>query len=213
MANYLTDAVNQFLDHKWSVLDLCCGNGLVSDGFNCTSITGVDVYRPYLNQYLERVRNSRILERDLTTIAQTSHDIAPNSYGAVVCADGVEHLEPQASLELISWMERVAKNRVIIFTPLNVNNPGGIVLNTPHDAWGIEGGNSWQEHRCGYSADFFIARGYKAYSLNVHRNVYDGTPYQEMLYVKDIRVRTEHHRQPPNADCAFGWAVPEGVGP
>jgi hypothetical protein len=196
MANYLTYAINQFLRPEWSVLDLCCGNGLVSDGFTCSSITGVDVYRPYLNQYLQRVRNSSVLELDLADIARGSTNIRPQSYDAVVCADGVEHLDRDASEALIKWMEGVARTRVIIFTPLNVNQPGEIVLNTPHNAWGIDGGDDWQAHRCGYEPGYFFARGYSAYRTGIYPNAYDGTPYAEMLYVKELEqpVSTERTR-------------------
>ena len=213
MANYLTQQINRFLAPDWSVLDLCCGNGLVSDGFTCRSITGVDIYRPYLDQYLARVNNASVLERNLATIMRNSVDIAPQSYDVVICADGVEHLEPEPSTELISWMESIARHRVVIFTPLNVNNPGGIVLNTPHNAWGIEGGNNWQEHRCGYAPDFFISRGYQAYSLHTHLNSYDGTPYTEMLYVKSSPIVAEARHGGSRPLCAFGSDAPAGVGP
>jgi 2-polyprenyl-3-methyl-5-hydroxy-6-metoxy-1,4-benzoquinol methylase len=186
MANHLTDAINLFLNESETVIDFCCGNGVVSDGFLCSSITGVDAYRPYLNEYINRVPNSSAIELDLNNYNALCEKIANKSFDTVICADGVEHLKPDESIRLIEKFEQIARKNIIIFTPLNVNDPGGIVLNSPHNAWDVEGGDDWQIHRCGYSTDFFILRGYQAYSLGIHPNVYDGTPYGEILYVKNL---------------------------
>lgn len=186
MANHLTNAINLFLNPSETVIDFCCGNGGVSDGFLCSAITGVDAYRPYLNEYIKRVPNSSVLELDLKNYTSLCEKIEDKSFDIVICADGVEHLIRDESIRLMEKFEQIARKKIIIFTPLNVNNPGGVVLNSPNNAWDIEGGDDWQTHRCGYSTDFFILRGYQAYSLGLHANVYDGTPYAEILYVKNL---------------------------
>ena len=184
MANYLTSAVNMFIGNDDRILDLCCGNGSVSDGLNYKEITGVDIYEKYLKEYEKNVRNSKTILFDLEAIS-SEHFVFPNkSYDAVICLDGVEHLEKDNAVSLIKRIEEIATKKVVIFTPLNVNHPGEIVLNTPHDAWGISGGDNWQLHKCGFEPNFFLENDYQCYQIGVHANVYDNTPYAEMLYVK-----------------------------
>ena len=195
MANDLTNTINLFLNDSESIIDFCCGNGGVSDGYLCSTITGVDAYRPYLDEYIKRVPNSSVLELDLNNYAAICEKIPNKSFDIVICADGVEHLKQHESIRLIEKFEQIARKKIIIFTPLNINNPGKIVLNSPRNAWGIDGGDDWQTHRCGYSTDFFILRGYQAYSRGVFPNVYDGTPYGEILYVKNL-VGVKHKVAP-----------------
>ena len=103
-----------------------------------------------------------------------------------MCIDGVEHLEYDIAVALIENMERVAKNKIIIFTPESADDPSIPTLNTPHTTWGIAGGDEYQMHKCAVPRTFFAGRGYDCEQLSKIPNAYDGTPYFEMLYVKTI---------------------------
>ena len=119
MANYLTTAVNQFLSNDYSVLDLCCGNGNVSDGLFFQKITGVDIYEPYLKEYEKNVRNSNTIIFDLSKIHDEYLTFQNKSFDTVICLDGVEHLLKEDAIKLINRIEDIAVKKVIIFTPLN----------------------------------------------------------------------------------------------
>ena len=186
MANYLTSAVNQFLSNDYSVVDLCCGNGNVSDGLFFQKITGVDIYEPYLSEYEKTVRNSNTILFDLSKIYNNYSIFKDKYFDTVICLDGVEHLFKEDAIKLINRIEEIATKKVVIFTPLNLGSPGEIVLNTPHNAWGINGGDSWQMHRSGFEPKFFQQKGYYCYKVGEHLNVYDNTPYAEMLYIKSF---------------------------
>ncbi len=187
MANWLTHSVNEQLRTDETVLDLCCGIGDVSDGFLYSQITGVDACEEYLIHYQQKLPNSDTILFDLSKISDSTKEIFnDNKFDNVLCIDGVEHLEKEAGIKLINKMERMARKKVIIFTPENVINPELPTLNHPKNTWGISTGDEWQIHRSAFPRDFFIQRGYTAIQCNVAKNVYDGTEYYEMLYVKEI---------------------------
>lgn len=186
MANWLTREINKFLSEDESILDLCCGIGNVSDGFKCSKILGVDVFQRYLDIYSKNVPNSDTLRFDLSKISESTLDVFSDSvYDNVLCIDGVEHLEYEDSIKLIEKLEKIARKKIIIFTPENVENPDDPVLNHPKGIWGISGADQWQEHKSAFPRRFWQQRGYSVYQLNKGRNVYDKSFYYEMLYVKE----------------------------
>ncbi len=188
MANWLTHKVNEFLSPQETVLDLCCGDGHVSDGFVYSEITGVDICKEYLDRYLQKIQNSKIIVHDLSKISSSKDEnFLPNTHDNVLCIDGIEHLEFDEGVQLLEKMEEISRKRVVIFTPENVLNPSEPTLNTPTNTWGITSGDQWQVHKSAFPRTFFQERGYSVYQLNTARNVYDNTFYYEMLYVKETK--------------------------
>jgi ubiquinone/menaquinone biosynthesis C-methylase UbiE len=188
MSNWLTGKINTFLSPDKSVLDLCCGNGGVSDGFLYSEIVGVDACKEYLEVYQSVVPNSQIQLFDLTKISESDLDIfSDNMFDNVLCIDGVEHLEKEEGVKLINKIERIAREKVIFFTPENVNDPNKPTLNHPKNTWGIPEGDSWQIHRSAFPRTFFHERGYSSHQCCIAKNVYDNTQYYEMLYVKEMK--------------------------
>jgi hypothetical protein len=75
------------------------------------------------------------------------------SVDTVILADVIEHLEKEVALALLKKTEAVARQQILIFTPLGFlpqAHPDGI------DAWGL-GGGAWQEHKSGWTPDDFGA--------------------------------------------------------
>lgn len=68
---------------------------------------------------------------------------------AVVALDVIEHLERDEAFELVARLERVARRRVVIFTP------NGFVPQPGTDE------NPWQEHRSGFGPEDMHRLGYR----------------------------------------------------
>ena len=184
---YIHETCNEVVAQTESttLLDLCCGHGELSQHLICENITGVDAYQPYLDVYLSKMNpTTKGILMDLAEDPLSS--LKDNSYDTVICIDGVEHLEPEKAVCLINNMERVASKAVIIFTPVNSDNPEVPVLNTPPDVWGIEGGQEWQVHKSAHPPEYFLDKGYKIELDSLAKNAYDATWYRELLYSKII---------------------------
>ncbi|HWP41979.1 MAG TPA: class I SAM-dependent methyltransferase, partial [Blastocatellia bacterium] len=105
----------------------------------------------------------------------------------VFLLDVIEHLEKEESLKLLRATEQIARQQVIIFTPLGFlpqEHPDG------KDHWGMEGG-SWQTHKSGWlpedfddSWDIYAARAY-----HTHDNLGSEfeKPYGAMWAIKNIK--------------------------
>ena len=189
MGNWLTTEINKHLHADQNVLDLCCGNGQVSDGLIYKEIMGVDICIEYLDMYKASVRNSSVVKFDLAKISSSKEKIfADNSFEVVLCLDGVEHLEQEEGEKLIEKIEKIAEKKIIIFTPENQENPQAPVLNFPTNTWGITAGDQWQVHKSAFPRTYFSSRGYKCIQLGHHPNSHDGSHYFEMLYIKEKKT-------------------------
>lgn len=77
-----------------------------------------------------------------------------NSFDCVLASDLIEHLTKKQGVKLITMMEKIARKKVIIFTP-NGFLPQGEYDNNP-----------WQVHRSGWTAKEMEKRGYKVIGIN-----------------------------------------------
>lgn len=178
--------VKEHLIDDATILDVCCGNGIsiIEGNFVYKKITGVDVYRPYLDEYLRTIPNSEVIQQDVSK--EPLSNFPDNSYDIVMCLDGVEHLERDSAILLMENFERIARKKVIVFTPENIEDPNVPTLNHPKDAWGIKGGDEFQIHRSAFPRTYFKERGWDVHEVWLAKNVYDNTKYYEMLYTKEI---------------------------
>ena len=75
----------------------------------------------------------------------------PKSVDTVFLVDVIEHLEKEEGQKLLAATERIAKQQIVIFTPLGFmpqHHENG------KDAWGLSGA-SWQEHKSGWLPEDF----------------------------------------------------------
>lgn len=77
-----------------------------------------------------------------------------NSFDCVLASDLIEHLTKEDGIRLIEVMEKIAKNKVIIFTP------NGFLPQREHD------NNPWQVHKSGWTVKEMKERGYKVIGIN-----------------------------------------------
>jgi hypothetical protein len=73
------------------------------------------------------------------------------SVDSIFLLDVIEHLNKDEGKELLKYSEKIAREQLIIFTPLGYIPQHHI---NGKDAWGFEG-TSWQEHKSGWLPDDF----------------------------------------------------------
>lgn len=78
--------------------------------------------------------------------------LADNSVDSVFLIDVIEHLEKEEGRQVILESERVAREQVVIFTPLGFMPQH--MENGDADGWGL-GGSAVQEHRSGWEPEDF----------------------------------------------------------
>jgi len=80
-------------------------------------------------------------------------EFPPESFDAVIMMDLLEHLDPADGTALLSKVERIARRKVMVFTP------NGFVRQHEYDC------NPLQVHRSSWSVDSFRRRGYEIYGM------------------------------------------------
>jgi SAM-dependent methyltransferase len=128
-----------------SVLDVGCGSdSRLQFVPGLPRKVGVDAFGPSI----ERARAQGIHHEYIQTEIERL-DLPERSFDAVIALDVVEHFDKAASLVFVERLERLARKRVILFTP------NGFLPQEPLY------GNPWQEHKCGWDPSDFSARGYR----------------------------------------------------
>lgn len=128
-----------------SLLDLGCGEGNITHRIVCDSITGLEIYDPYI----EKAR-----ERGITVIKANVPLFLPklenNSFDLVMGTDFLEHLAKPTALEVIDEAERIARKIVVWGMPLERILP---IAPDPFDM-------PTQHHRSLWKEEEFEERGY-----------------------------------------------------
>lgn len=136
-----------------SLLDVGCGSN--SPVRRLTGVipkrTGVDAFGPALEASLAAGIHTD--GRQVDVLAIGLHFDA-RSYDCVLASDVIEHLDKEDGLKLIDAMERIARRKVLIFTPV------GFLPQAPYE------NNPWQAHRSGWTPEEMAARGYRVLGVN-----------------------------------------------
>lgn len=135
-----------------SVLDVGCGRAspLASVPFAGRKV-GVDIAARDLAEARRGATHDQLIRADVARIADL---VRPRSFDAVIALDVIEHLERPDALALVEDLERIARRRVVVFTPNGfVAQPG-----TPE--------NPHQEHRSGFTTADMAGRGYRVRGIN-----------------------------------------------
>lgn len=113
----------------------------------------VDAHRPYLKRVQEETRDdpSYVL---INSVWDVALDMLPSkSVDTVFAIDVIEHMEKESGFKMLREAERVARQQVIIFTPLGFFPQSYEDPNDP-DRWGMDGAH-WQTHRSGWELTDF----------------------------------------------------------
>jgi len=146
------EELEKAIGDNYSVLDVGCGNNSpirrVSEHKYCV---GVDAFKPSIKQSKKLGIHSKYYNIDVLKIKDKFKE---DEFDCVLASDLIEHLTSEEGLELMKQMERIAKNKVIIFTPNGF-------LKQPECK-----GNPWQLHKSGWKTINFIYRGYSVIGIN-----------------------------------------------
>jgi len=135
--------------HSDSILDLGCGILQEFDGHvpHAGDFLGVDVFIPYL----EVMKNKMLtLVGELPDVCNSFLD---DSFDVVLLLDVVEHLTKENGVQALAQCARIARKRVIVFTPV------GYCKQEAWEAWGLPF-CSYQKHLSGWSVEELEKDGY-----------------------------------------------------
>ncbi|GAB1430715.1 hypothetical protein MASR2M18_15490 [Ignavibacteria bacterium] len=150
---YETLLAHEILPSCQTLLDVGCGSNSQVRAFSRKMMRtmGVDGYAPSIEKSRAAGIHSDYAELNILEIADR---FEANSFDCVLASDVIEHLEKNDGLKLMRDMERVARKKVIIFTP------NGFL---PQGAYG---GNEYQIHLSGWEIDEMQGYGYRIIGVN-----------------------------------------------
>jgi hypothetical protein len=143
-----------------TLLDVGCGKDSPIKHFSSrlTRTVGVDVFAPALEQSRGAQIHSEYHQMNVLDIGTA---FGEGSFDCVLASDLVEHLDKTDGLRLLDMMERIARKKVIVFTPR------GFLTQHEYEH------NPWQEHRSGWEVDEMRARGYRVIGINGLKRIWD----------------------------------------
>ena len=134
---------------KPSIFEKLKGKKTIPANLDCKMMVGVDIW----GKYLEKNKDRYVV---LKTNVENTGIFLDNSFDVVISLDVLEHIEEETSIRLLNEMERIARKKVIIYTPkqfeLNEKNE--------ENAWEM-GENPFQLHKSLIKPEIFEKRGYK----------------------------------------------------
>ncbi|EGR4358679.1 methyltransferase domain-containing protein [Vibrio cholerae] len=175
-ADDLTRAIESKVVPTDVVLDIGCG------------ISPINYFRPSLHLMIEPWQEyADILsyrhQGDKSVIVlkigglEVLTKLQDNSVDSIFLIDVIEHLEKEEGKKVILEMERVARQQVVLFTPLGFMPQH--IEDGQKDGWGL-GGAEMQEHKSGWLPedfsnkwDFYICESY-------HDKDYNGEPLEQV---------------------------------
>ncbi|MBI2140927.1 class I SAM-dependent methyltransferase [Candidatus Woesearchaeota archaeon] len=136
----------------YTLLDVGCGeNSPVRHFSNKPYCVGVDAFEPSIRKSKAEGIHDRYYKMDILEIGRK---FKPNSFDCVLASDAIEHLTKEEGLRLLAMMEKIAREKVIVFTP-NGFLPQGEFESNP-----------WQLHKSGWNAEEMKRLGYKVTGIN-----------------------------------------------
>ena len=135
-----------------SLLDVGCGVGSpVQYLSKDIHRVGVDVFAPAIEESKRRGIHNEYFVMNIDDI---DTKFAADSFDCVLASDVIEHVTKDQGLALMEKMERIAKHKVIIFTPR------GFLPQDEHE------GNPWQMHKSGWEVAEMRERGYHVIGIS-----------------------------------------------
>ncbi|WP_114689316.1 class I SAM-dependent methyltransferase [Polynucleobacter necessarius] len=188
-ADALNQAIVNYIRYVDVVLDVGCG--IVPMAYFRPKIhLMVEPWQEYVDILVQRYSKDKSVFILRQNALEALRGLADNSVDSIFLLDVIEHMEKDEGLSLIEEMERVAREQIIVFTPLGFMpqhiEQGG------KDAWGLSGA-SVQEHRSGwFPSDFPVAWNFFVCN-EYHLTDSDGRAFAEP-YGAFFAVRNYEHK-------------------
>jgi len=151
-----------------SILDLGCGKSSPIRFCSVSYAIGVDIFHPYLMEAKRKKIHDDYVLGDVRKLCFRN-----NSFDCVTALDLIEHLPKREGYNLLREMERVARKKIIVFTP-----NGFLLQNAYHN-------NVWQAHRSSWVLRELKNLGYKVTGIN---GLYILRGYKSMIRFKPKRL-------------------------
>ncbi len=133
-----------------NVLDIGCGVSNTMRQLGISHTVGADGYAPSVEAAKRQKTHDQVIQCDVSDL---SSQFQPKQFDACVALDVIEHLTKPDGLKLIADMERIAKKRVVFFTPSGF-------LPQRHTS-----NDDLQEHLSGWESSEMEQRGYRVMGL------------------------------------------------
>ena len=135
-----------------SVLDIGCGFNSPVQHLKPRPkyIVGVDTFEPVIEQSRARHFHDEYVETDVLKIDKY---FQPNSFDCVLASDLIEHLPAEDGYKLIGIMEKIARKKVIVYTPNGFLEQEEVY------------GNPFQRHLSGWSAQQMSNLGFRVMGI------------------------------------------------
>lgn len=136
-----------------TLLDLGCGRNSPVKFFSneLKYSLGVDSHQASIEESRKHKIHTEYIESD---ILEACRNIADNSFDCALALDLIEHLEKKDGEKLLKEMERIAKKRIIIYTP------NGFLRQTALE------NNDAQKHISGWNAKEMKNLGFNIYGMS-----------------------------------------------
>lgn len=133
-----------------TILDLACGCGNPFKGVKPRLLVGVDVFRKNFSMPEYDI----VLNHDVRKITDLFYE---KSFDVVTAFDAIEHFTREEGAKLIEDAEKLARTKVVFFTPTKWTENKEAVENKKYWSYG----NSFNYHKSLWSEKDFLDRGYR----------------------------------------------------
>lgn len=207
-ADELLIAVDKIVRETEVVVDIGCGIVPMSY-FRPKLHLMVEPWKEYSDILAYRHSGDKSVIIIRTGALEALCQLADNSVDSIFLLDVIEHLEKEVGRQVIIESERVAREQIVIFTPLGFMPQH--VENDQADGWGL-GGSTVQEHRSGWEPEDFSA----AWSFYIcesfhgvdHKGERLSKPFGAFFAVRDFESKLS---QPPKIMSDIRRPLPSEV--
>lgn len=149
----LLSAVEKSVKETEVVVDIGCGIAPMNY-FRPKLHLMVEPWKEYSDILAYRHSGDKSVIIIRTGALEALRQLADNSVDSIFLLDVIEHLEKEVGRQVIIESERVAREQIVIFTPLGFMPQH--IESSQADGWGL-GGSTVQEHRSGWEPEDFSA--------------------------------------------------------
>lgn len=192
-ADELLGAVASIVKETEVVVDIGCGI-VPMNYFRPKLHLMVEPWKEYSDILTYRHSGDKSVIIIRTGALEALSQLADNSVDSVFLLDVIEHLEKEVGLQVIIECERVAREQIVIFTPLGFMPQH--VDNNEADGWGLSG-SSVQEHRSGWEPEdfgsswsFYICEHFHGVDFKGERL---SKPFGAFFAVRDFESKLSQH--------------------